>query len=106
MVSMKPAGHCGKERFFGMISGGIMSRRIAAQHRVRDRPQSVGPHGRGQHHADERAQADQSVRTTACRTGGVAGKDAIVSIAVLDHVLLTAYRVIAQQAPSNIFFPN
>jgi hypothetical protein len=30
MVSMKPTGSCGRELFFGMISGGTMSHRIAA----------------------------------------------------------------------------
>jgi hypothetical protein len=46
MVSMKPAGRRKRELFFGMISGGTMSYRIAARH-GRSTP-GVGSHDRGQ----------------------------------------------------------
>ena len=45
MVSMKLAGCRGRVLFFGMISGGTMSHRIAARHRGRDRDRGVGPSG-------------------------------------------------------------
>jgi hypothetical protein len=74
MVSMKPAGRRGRVLFFGMISGGTMSHRIAARHgdafATRVLAHAIANTITGKH-VDEKAHRDPSVLDTQLAESGI-----------------------------------